>query len=139
MTSMNMIPTTGYTAWFCGAEDYDIFALPIVGLAPHWVSYEGDEAVLEYEPCVLDRNGSPQELHELFGQMSGFWVGGHLIGITPAHMDWATAADYLGRFRVALDPHAPGQIDDEEMGTLIERAQRQARGQYTWGKVWEPA
>lgn len=25
------------------------------------------------------------------------------------------------------------------MGSPIERAQRQARGQYVWPKVWEPA
>ena len=50
----------------------------------------------------------------------------------------AKALAYLARFRVPLDPHAPGQADDEEMGTPIQRAQRQARGQYTWPTRWQP-
>lgn len=137
-----MIPTNHYTAWFHGLDDYDVFSLPVVGLASHLVNYTGDpdEAPnTEWEPVVIDHSGNTHELRELDGRSAGYFIGGHLIGVTPATMTADAALAYLSRFRVALDPHAPGQADDEEMGTPIQRAQRQARGAYTWPTPWQPA
>lgn len=53
-------------------------------------------------------------------------------------MSTQTALAHLARHPVPINPHAPGQADDEEMGSPLMRAQRQARGQYVWPRAYEP-
>lgn len=135
MTNNPLIPVTGYVAWYAGADDYDVTGFPVVGLVEHAVSYDGETVETEFQPAIIDRMGSLRELHEDQGQADSYFIGGHLIGITPASMGAQEALEFLARFQVPLDPHNPDS--DDELGTPLQRAQRQARGQYTWGRVAE--
>jgi hypothetical protein len=138
MTTDNMIPTTGaYNVWLTSADDYDVWSLPVIGLVPHLVSYDGNEVSTEYEPAVLDHSGTVHELRDLDGATPRLFLGGFIVGVAPATLSAEQALAYLARFRVPLNPHAPDE--DDLMGSPMQRAQRQARGEYTWPTRWQPA
>lgn len=135
-----MIPTSGYVAWFCGADDYDVWALPVVGHIPHYFllsDVPGDVPELEYHPCVLDYWGRVAPLDDMEDWYSGQLMGGYPIGVTPASMSTDQALEHLARFEVPLNPHAATEAEQDERGTPIMRAQRQARGQYVWGRPFQ--
>lgn len=136
MTDHTLIPTTGYNAWFYSyPDDGTVFALPILGLVPHLVSYDEATVSTEFEPCVLNRNGTVEELADL-DRMAGYFVGGYLIGVAPSFMNEDDAMRFLSRFVV---PVIPGADDEEDnMESPFERARRQARGQYVWPRPYEP-
>lgn len=69
---------------------------------------------------------------------SGRLIGGRLIGVTPSAWSEECALSFLRRFKVPLNPHARTGAEQDEQGSPIARAQRQARGEYVRPRMYEP-